>query len=200
MGEGIKSSSIIVLFVEGDTEKEFYRELISLYRSNTHTQVPTVKIHNLKGIGRFENKVSSKIKLEVLPKYKSENIHVFCCYDSDVFELGKKPPTNWNIVQKKLQEIGISPLNRIIAVKMIEDWFLSDLEGLKNFLKIKKTPKLKGNNANEKMKILFKSGNKIYQKGNSPHKFIPCLDIKKIRDNYITELNILESKIGYFAK
>jgi len=194
------NNSIIVVFVEGDTEKEFYQELINFYRIKIPNLIPKIKIYNLKGIGRFENKVASKIKLEVLPNYKPENITVFCCYDSDVFELGKKPPTNWNIVEKKLKELGVTLFYRLIAIRMIEDWFLVDLDGLLSYLKIKKAPSLKGRDAYEKMKALFKAGNKIYQKGNSSHKFIPSLNIKKIRDNYSKELKTLELKIGFKDK
>lgn len=193
-------NSIIVLFVEGDTDKEFYQELINYYRGEISNNIPKIKIYNLKGIGRFENKVASKIKLEILPKYSPENISVFCCYDSDVFELGKKPPTNWKIVEKKLKELGINNFYRIVAKRMIEDWFLSDLDGLLSYLKLKKAPKLKGKDAYAKIKSLFKSGNKIYQKGNSSHKFVPSLNIKKIRDNYSKELKKLEFKIGFKEK
>ncbi|MEY8868957.1 hypothetical protein AB9K24_05585 [Meridianimaribacter flavus] len=194
------NNSIIVLFVEGDSEKEFYQELISFYRGEISGDVPKIKIYNLKGIGRFENKVASKIKLEILPNYLEDNIYVFCCYDSDVFELGKKPPTNWSIVEKKLKELGVNNFYRIIAKRMIEDWFLTDLNGLLTFLKLKKSPKLKGRNAYEKMKVLFKAGNKIYQKGNSSHKFISSLNIQIIRDNYSKELENLEDTLGYKKK
>lgn len=193
-------SSIIVLFVEGDTEKEFYQELINFYRGKISGKISKIKIYNLKGIGRFENKVASKIKLEILPNYSIEKISVFCCYDSDVFELGKKPPTNWGIVEKNLKELGINSFYRIIAKRMIEDWFLTDLDGLLTFLKLKKSPNLKGKDANEKMKVLFKAGNKIYQKGNSSHKFISSINIEKIRSVYSKELQNLEKKIGFKTK
>ena len=193
-------NSIIILFVEGDTEKEFYQELINFYRGKITGKVPKIKIYNLKGIGRFESKVASKIKSEILPIYSQDKVSIFCCYDSDVFELGKKPPTNWDIVEKKLYELGIKSFFKIIAKRMIEDWFLIDLNGLLAFLKLKKSPNIKGKDANEKMKVLFKAGNKIYQKGNSSHKFIPSLNIENIRGVYFKELKSLEKKIGFTAK
>lgn len=99
------NNSIIVLFVEGDTDNEFYQELINYYRGEISDNIPKVKIYNLKGIGRFENKVASKIKLEILPKYSSENISVFCCYDSDVFELRKKTTNKLENSRKKVKRI-----------------------------------------------------------------------------------------------
>jgi len=99
-----QGEKIIVLFVEGDTEKEFFESLIKYYRENSDTEIHSVKIYNLKGIGRFERKVASKIKHEILPKYKEDDVIVFCCYDSDVFELAKKPPTNWDLVKSNLKK------------------------------------------------------------------------------------------------
>lgn len=194
------AENIVVIFVEGETDKEFYQELIKYYRDNSINDLPEIKIFNLKGIGRFERKVSSKIKLDILSSYSAKDVCVFCCYDSDVFELGKKPPTNWDIVKKKLNGLGVQSFHKIVAKRMIEDWFLNDLEGLKSYLKIKKTPKLKGKDAYEKIKSLFKIGNKIYQKGSNSHKFIPFLNIKKIRNVYLKELKAIESKVNFKAK
>jgi hypothetical protein len=192
-----EAENIIEIFVEGETDKEFYQELIKFYRDNSINDFPKIKIFNLKGIGRFERKVSSKIKLDILSSYSAKDVCVICCYDSDVFELDKKPPTNWNIVEKKLNELGVQSFHKIVAKTMIEDWFLNDLEGLMSYLKIKKTPKLKGKDAYEKIKSLFKIGNKIYQKGNSSHKFIPFLNIKKIRNTYSKNLKNLETKVNF---
>ena len=102
-------SKLVVLFVEGDTEAEFYKLLINYYREKSNNPFPEVKIINLKGIGRFEARVISKLKNEILKdkKYKGLEISVFCCYDTDVFELAKKPPTNWTKVRKGVKGLGI---------------------------------------------------------------------------------------------
>jgi len=192
-----KKGKIIVIFVEGDTDYEFYNALINYYRDNSKSEILTSKIFNLKGIGRFESKVASKIKYEILPKYEPEDISVVCCYDTDVFDLGKKPPTNWNIVRKQLKSLGINDFTEIKAVKMIEDWFLYDINGLCNFLKIKVPKKLKGKDAYEKMKKLFKVGNKIYQKGSNSHRFVSNLNISTIRNSVSSQLKKLEKKISF---
>lgn len=186
---------IIVLFVEGDTDYEFYNKLIQFYRANSKNSIRTVKIYNLKGIGKFERKVVAKIKYDILPKYDSDRIIVFCCYDTDVFELGRKPPTNWKYVKKQLANIGITDFNEIKAVKMIEDWFLIDLSGLCNFLKIKSQKSVKGKDGFDKIKKLFKKGNKIYQKGNNSHKFVQTLNISLIRTSLKNKLKKLEEKL-----
>lgn len=192
-----RKGKIIVIFVEGDTDYEFYNSLINYYRDNSKSEILSSKIFNLKGIGRFESKVASKIKYEILPKYEFENISVVCCYDTDVFDLGKKPPTNWNIVRKQLKSLGINDFTEVKAVKMIEDWFLYDINGLCKFLKIKVPKKLKGKDGYEKMKKLFKAGNKIYQKGSNSHRFVSHLNISTIRNSVSSQLKKLEKKISF---
>lgn len=191
---------IIVLFVEGDTEKEFFNFLINFYRRTSSSRIHHIKIFNQKGIGRFERKAASKIKHQIQNFYPHSEIVVFCCYDSDVFEFAKKPPTNWKLVRDQLKALGITKFNEIVAVRMIEDWFLTDLDGLVAYLNLKKVPNLKGGNAFEKIKILFKAGNKIYQKGSSSHKFIEHLSIQKIRSSYKKQLLKLEKEINYTEK
>lgn len=186
---------IIVIFVEGDTDYEFYNKLIQYYRANSKSNIRTVKIYNLKGIGRFESKVVAKIKYDILPKYDTDKIIVFCCYDTDVFELGKKPPTNWKFIKKQLNNIGITDFNEIKAVRMIEDWFLIDLVGLCSFLKIKSQKSVKGKDGFDKIKNIFKKGNKIYQKGNNSHKFVQTLDISLIRTSLKNKFKKLEEKL-----
>lgn len=174
-------SKLLVLFVEGDTEAEFYKLLINYYREKSSKPFPEVKIINLKGIGRFESKVVSKLKNDILKdkKYKDLEIIVFCCYDTDVFELAKKPPTNWSKVRKGINELGIKSFYEIKSQKMIEDWFIKDLDGICDFLKIKK-PKKVSQEGLKVLKGLFKTSNKIYQKGSYTHKFLEKLDLSKI--------------------
>jgi hypothetical protein len=126
---------MIILFVEGDTEKEFYEALLTFYKQNSKKNILACKIVNIKGISRFESKVFPKLKYEILPKYVGENIKVVCSYDTDVFELAQKPPTNWNVVRVRVNSLGIKEFYEIRAVRMIEDWLLKDFAGLCNFLK-----------------------------------------------------------------
>lgn len=187
----------IVLFVEGETEKEFYSTLFKYYFAQTKPKISGYKIINIKGISRFETKVPTKLKHEILKSHQASQLKVFCCYDTDVFELAQKPPTNWKIVRAKASELGISKFYEIKAIRMIEDWFLLDLIGLCNFLKIKPLSKIEGKNGLEKIKRLFKKGSKpkIYQKGSYTHKFIANLDIAKIRASIRNDLSELEKAL-----
>lgn len=186
---------LIVIFVEGETEKEFYSALLNYYHKLYKTSIHSYKVLNLKGISRFENKVISKLKYEIFPEHPQSNIVVVCCYDSDVFEFAPKPPVNWGIVKTKVQELGIEHFIEIRAVRMIEDWFLHDLNGLSKFLKIPVPKRIEGKNGLDKIKALFKKGNKpkIYQKGTNTHKFIPHLNISMLHQILKNELMPLES-------
>jgi hypothetical protein len=189
-------SKIIVIFVEGATELEFYKAMAEICKK---PKTVTLKFCNLQGAGRFEQKVPSKLKREFIPTYGVDNVKVVCCYDTDVFEQGIKPPTNWDIVKQKVEAFGISNFELIGARKTIEDWFIMDIEGVCNFLKIKSPTKVFGKDGLSKMKNLFKKGGRIYQKGSNTHKFIPFLDIPKIETIVGTTLQkyrqIIENKI-----
>lgn len=195
---------VIVLFVEGDTEVEFYNLLMNYYKSFVKS-FPDIKIINLKGIGRFEGKVSSKIKHEILNNSKygkgKIDVKVFCCYDTDVFELGKKPPTNWKIVRGKLKELGINSFFEIKAEKMIEDWFIYDLEGICKSLNTKLT-KTKGKNGLTIMKEVFKNCKKpkVYQKGSYTHNFLSDINIEKIRNSLSEIFTDLEKEVRFESK
>ena len=191
------AGSFVILFVEGETEKEFYEALINYYRSKSKTKIVGCKIYNIKGIGRFESKVTSKLRFDIIPKYEKIKLKVICCYDSDVFELAQKPPVNWSIVKKKVSELGINEFEEIVAVRMIEDWFLKDIEGICKYLKVPIPKKLEGKNGYEKMKVLFKKGAKpkVYQKGSNSHKFVPNLNLKAIRDSVKKEIKVLEDAL-----
>lgn len=192
------AGSFVILFVEGETEKEFYDALISYYKSKSKTKIIGCRTYNIKGIGRFESKVTSKLKFEIIPKHPNVSLKVICCYDSDVFELAQKPPVNWSLVKKKVNELGITEFEEIVAVRMIEDWFLKDIEGICKYLKVPVPKKLEGKNGYEKMKVLFKKGAKpkIYQKGSNSHKFVPSLDLKTIGESVKKELKVLEVALG----
>lgn len=192
----------IVLFVEGETEKEFYDALMKFYFQNYTPKIKGYKVFNVKGISRFETKVATKLKHEVVPKHDVSNIKVICCYDSDVFELAQKPPTNWQIVKKKVNELGITSFSEVKAIRMIEDWFLKDLKGLCQYLRIDEPKRVDGKDGLEKIKTLFKKGKtpKVYQKGSYSHKFIPNLDFLKIRASVNLELSTIEKALGITIK
>lgn len=157
----MKLKKIIVIFTEGETDEVFYKLLYQHFRKNNEIKTKGI-VKNLKGIGRYEQKAPAKLKHEVINKNSKSRIIVFCSYDLDVFQIPfqAKPPVDWKKVEQKLYDFGADEVFHIKADKMIEDWFLYDIEGLCRFLKIKKPKKIVGKTAFDKIKILFKKGNK----------------------------------------
>jgi len=186
----------VVIFVEGATDKEFFNKLLQFYRAESSTEMNPAMVYNMEGFGRFQSKAVSKLKNGLKPQIeKSGDVlyAVCCCYDTDVFEFGSTPPIDWNKVKLEVKGLGIKHFVEVKARKMIEDWFLKDVNGLCSFLKIKKpTSEIRGKDGNEKMKKLFKLGNKLYLKGAYCHKFMDNLDISKIRNESKPELKEFE--------
>ena len=82
-------TKVIVLFVEGDTEIEFYKALIShLRKKNESPFTCNFEYKNMRGVGNYKNDALRRLN-DVKRKYPNSEIHAFLCYDTDVFELSK---------------------------------------------------------------------------------------------------------------
>ncbi len=175
----------IVLFVEGQTEVEFYNKIISYIREQLPNKKFDVKINciNVEGVGGFKKEALKKFKKEIKIKYKNHQFIIFCCLDSDVFEGSQQPPINLNKIQKDLKINGANKVFIIQAVHTIEDWFLIDIESILSFLKLKPTTNINGKNGLDKMKTIYKKANKTYIKGGNTKDFIEKLNINKIIQN-----------------
>ncbi|EIL83121.1 hypothetical protein ABEX00_12605 [Bacillus safensis] len=184
----------LLIFVEGETDFHFINKM-NCYLINKNTnkqQVDLIKIKNLDGIGNYKKKASRLLRN--LQKKENINFRVICFYDSDVFELSKKPPLDWNYVFKELNSENPISIDKVAVKKMIEDWLLLDKKGLCKYLKLdeKKSRNLNGKDGNEKMKSLFKKSNKIYQKGAYCERFLEDLDFNLIYKNISKEIACLE--------
>ncbi|MCP4265347.1 MAG: hypothetical protein GY777_07205 [Candidatus Brocadiaceae bacterium] len=91
--------------------------------------------------------------------------------------------------------MGFDKVHHIKAKKSIEDWFLLDIKGLCNVLKIKQPKTLKGNTGYLKIKNLFKQGNRTYQKGYNVNSFVDRLDYKQILSCLKNEFEELREKM-----
>lgn len=193
------SGKYIVVFVEGDTDKVFFEALLRYYAQKSKSKLNDWEICSIRGVERYESKVISKLKNGLIPKLAKSNklVHAVCCsYDTDVFEYAERPVVNWRKIRKSVKELGVPNFLEIEVKQMIEDWFLCDLSGLCKYLKISVPSKLEGKDGFSKMKLLFKKGNKIYQKGLSCQRFINSLDISVIRNTQQTNLAELEKLLG----
>ena len=171
----------VLLYVEGDTEVEFYRFLLKWLDQN-RTRQPHMKdliIKNLKGIGGFKRVALryyiNHIRNRELPFY------VVLAYDTDVFEYSSLPPVDWKHIDFLFSNYGVKQVSHVQQISMIEDWFLDDLAGLCRYLEIPtNTPLPAGTNGNKKMQNLFHIAHKMYYKGHYTRNFLDDLDFAKI--------------------
>lgn len=122
----------IVLFVEGDTEVEFYKKVVSdakLLLPNKRFEVQ-IEYCNVKGVGGFKNIALRKFLKQIKPSYGKEcAFTVVLCSDTDVFDFSLKPPIDWKETKKDFLRAGAMEVIQIRARHSIEDWFLKDVEG-----------------------------------------------------------------------
>ena len=189
-------SKCLVLFVEGDTEVEFYKQVIANARKlHPAGKFDTyIEYRSVGGVGGFKNIALRKFIKQVKTKYDNDcEFTVVLCSDTDVFEFASKPPIKWNEVKKELEANGAKKVIHVQAKRSIEDWFLHDLEGI---LKLAKNTKVSGKNGYDKLQRLYKQANKIYIKGNKSNGMIAHLDIDKIADEVKDQLNPLYKVLG----
>ena len=189
----------LVLFVEGDTEVEFYKQVIANIRKmHPIGRFDTnIEYRNVKGVGGFKSIALRKFNKEIKKKYDEDCIYtIVLCSDTDVFDFAQKPPIKWDEVKKELLDSGAKKVIHIQAKSSIEDWFLYDFEGITEFLRLSKKTKISGKNGYEKLQHLYKKANKVYYKGIKSNGMIGKLNIEKITDAVKDQLNPLYEVLG----
>ena len=195
----IQLNKCLVLFVEGQTEVEFYKALIKYIRECHVDKKLEHKViyRSIDGIGGYKKEVNRIFLKEVLPKVEGYQIIVALCYDTDVFGYVQRPKINWKEVEKLLKNDGAHKVLHIKAEKSIEDWFLIDKEGIRRFLKLSSDIEPQGSNGYEKLKYLFKKANKIYaKKGREVNGLVQALDIGLISRGVTKGLDLLYKELG----
>ena len=192
------AKKVVVIFIEGDTEVEFYKELVKIIREYNGGKLDCcVEIGNASGIGNYKRKVVGIFEKRIKPKYPSDTqFYVALCYDRDVFELEKNPPVNWSDVKKAFQKQGAKKVFEIRAKNAIEDWFLCDIEGVTNYLSIPRSTKIPKGSGFKRLQELFKKSNKLYIKGASSNGLVQALNIKKILSIICDEIKPLCNLLG----
>lgn len=173
----------LVLFVEGETEVEFYKKLIAHLKQ----KLPSGKFKthleykNVGGVGGFKNIALRKFQKEIKPKYnESCEFTIVLCSDTDVFEFSPKPPVDWEEIRIELIAQGASKVILLLARQSIEDWFLKDLDGILCYLRLSKKTKVSGSNGYRKLQRLYGIANKVYLKGGSSKGLVDRLDMDLI--------------------
>lgn len=189
----------LVLFVEGDTEIEFYKQVvINARKMHPNGRFDTsIEFRNVRGVGGFKSIALRKFVKEIKPKYGDDCVFtIVLCSDTDVFEFASKPPIKWNDVKKELENNGASDVIHVQAKRSIEDWFLYDIEGILGFLRLNKNTKVSGKSGYDKLQRLYKQANKVYFKGIQSNGLIERLDIEKIVNAVNDQLNPLYKALG----
>ena len=185
----------LVVFVEGDTDVEFYQALLLFLKERSPSgRYPfdvVLPPKNMRGIGSFKERAVRKFEKQVLRDNKGTRFTVVLAYDTDVFEFADKPPINWKEVENALKKAGAEQVIHLRARRSIEDWFLLDEAGVKRYLHISPTVCLKGATGLKRLESAFKKANRVYVKGNKVKGFVGALDIKLIAGNLCEELSPL---------
>jgi hypothetical protein len=187
----------VVLFIEGETEIEFYKRLVPLLQKDQDTSRHIKVIYkNVKGLGNFKNKATNIFKNQILRNNPGTQYDVVLCYDTDVFEFSKKPPINWEEVEIAMKQIGANRVYHVKAKRSIEDWFLIDFEGVCRYLSLPVDTKISSGDGIDKIKNLFKRANRPYVKGSKIDRFIEQLDIDRIVKSVDKEIQPLRNLLG----
>ena len=175
-----------LIFIEGDTEEEFYEKVFPRYLGKIQR-----KIINLHGNFNIYNKVLDKT-VQSLSKFPTFNFRVYCFIDRE--SKYHNPPLDINILRAKFNtdkdfRRRVSSTDVIFATPMIEAWFFYDITGIFSFLKVPRhlrnpnkyrtVQKLTANDLSR----LFVRYKKFYIKGKRCKSFIDNLDIDKIYMN-----------------
>lgn len=194
-----QKKTLALIFVEGDTEVDFYNKMKEHLRHKLGGKLACeVKIHNLKGVGQYQNTAQRIFEKRVKVDYPPEEYryHIFLCYDTDVFEYAKKPPVDWPKVIKMLKELGAYEVLRVEAKTSIEDWFLLDIEGLRSFLKIPRKVKLSGYKGQNGLRQLFLKANRTYIKGIRCAGLVDALDMNVIFPEICGQIHAICETVG----
>lgn len=126
---------LLYIVTEGETDLEFYKVILNTIKEvNNKTKFTFDKIFYdcANGIGKMSNKIVRKFKHKYCTEDFVDYEKVIClCFDKDVFEFSKIPPTDLKKLKIQFESIGVDKIILIETNRMIEDFFLYDLKGKK---------------------------------------------------------------------
>ena len=191
------SDTVVTIFVEGDTEVDFYKKMIQYFREKNGGQLTCrVEVINIKGVGNYQNKTCRIFEKSIKVKNPGCIYKVFLCYDSDAFEFSRKPPVDWPVVVENLKSLGAYEVNLIKAVTSIEDWFLYDQDGLRRYLKLPKRFKIAEYKGQKGLEQLFLKAKRTYIKGVKCVGLIDALDLDAILPRIEKEIGVLRDTVN----
>ncbi|MFZ2148695.1 MAG: DUF4276 family protein [Sedimentisphaerales bacterium] len=176
---------ISLLLVEGDTDMFFYKRIKNSFIKECRTT-----IQNLQGVYNINKKVINSI-VDYVQLHRDEKIRVYCCFDRDS-RYGQVPEFDIKKIRKYVKDENIKnilSINLIRATQQIESWFLYDIEGIYEYIKVPRSQRNpKAFRPPEKfgyrhLQRLFERYGKTYTKGKKAGNFINHLDTGKIVSN-----------------
>ena len=174
---------IALIFLEGDTEKEFADKLFPKYLDKTPR-----KVMNLHGNININNKIFDKVA-NFISNNADTLVRVYCFIDRE--HRTHNPPLDIAFIKsefkaKSVFQGRVISTHRIVATQMIESWFFYDIEGIYKFLSV---PHKNRDNSKYKppekftandLARLFSRYGKSYIKGKRCANLIEHLDTDKI--------------------
>lgn len=192
---------LLVIVTEGPTDEEFYRKVLSEIKQNNDGvkfSFDSIKFICAYGICNFARKIPSKFKREFANDEFLDYEKVVClCYDLDVFNYAQKPPIDRAKLEDELLNAGANKVIHIRADRTIEDFFLKDIEGIKNYLGLSKKYKLPKKSGLELLKQMFKDSKKTYFKGERVRGFVDALNISLILSKICGQISALCYELSY---
>lgn len=174
------ANKVVALFVEGPTEIEFYKAVIKHIHDQMNIpfscEFEWIDMH---GIGNYKNDALRKYNF-IRKKHEGKDVFPILCIETDVFELTKKPPIDKAAVKASLLEAGAPEVVFVEAKHSIEDWFLTDFEGVISYLRLPRDTKRPPGKGQTALKALFVRAKKVYVKGSRTEGFISKLNIPQI--------------------
>lgn len=174
------TNTLLVIFVEGETDPIFYRTLVEHMHKEYGRFHCKVRYKNLKGSSNYRTEAYNYYKKEIISRYGRYKHKIILCYDTDVFERPGHIPVDWNKVEKALRQAGSKKILRIEARRTIEDWFFYDREGIRNYLNLSKTLNMNKYQGPDDLKVLFRMSGKLYVKGMGCKDLVKSLDMDLI--------------------
>lgn len=192
---------LLVIISEGPTDQEFYKKVLDTIKKvngNGNFNFDKIDYILAKGISNFARKTISIFKNRFcIPEYDDYEKVVCLCYDLDVFSFNNKPPVDRVKMKKDLYQVGADKVINILANKMIEDFFLLDIEGIKKYLKLPKKYKIPNKTGLELLKQIFRDKDRLYIKGEKVEGLVDCLNIEKILNIICKDIKPLCDELGY---
>lgn len=190
----------VVLYVEGQTEVEFYNKIKDNFRKKINGkkfEVDKLEIICTKSINKFKKKVLLKFEKEIMAKYNyNDNVIVFLCYDGDGYKYGVHPAVDMKKMDEELRMLGANDVIHLVANNTIEDWIMLDEKGVLKYLGLPTTFSIKGKNGLDKLQYLFKQKNRQYLKGFKVEGLLDSLDFNLICSKLCCQLSFLCTELG----